>query len=166
MPSLHLIPRADDDDIVCNYWGCVSYTSYVIKWAVFGGLMAACLLFFFGGYIHAKQRMKKGLAPLSYHRWMIPRRQRIAFHAAHPNLPNPYIQRQWYTPGYGMHPVNHYGPPPPQYGTPEWLPAYAPPADGSNVNAHKTNPNQAYAQEVGTTSMGPSMPSNAAGQGR
>ena len=68
MPSLHLIPRADDDDIVCNYWGCVSYTSYVIKWAVFGGLMAACLLFFFGGYIHAKQRMKKGLAPLSYHR--------------------------------------------------------------------------------------------------
>lgn len=76
---------------------------------------------------------------------MVPRRQRMAFHAANPNLPNPFYaaqQRQWYTPGYGMAPMN--GPPPPQYGTPEYLPAYAPPADGSHINAAKTNPNQTY----------------------
>lgn len=82
---------------------------------------------------------------------MIGRRRRMNFHAAHPNLPNPFYaqqQRTWYnyTPGYGMHAMNPTGgPPPPQYGTPEYLPAYQPPADGSNLNAAKTNPNQTYA---------------------
>ena len=67
MPTLPLT-RRDENDIYCNYWGCYSYASYVIKWAVFGGLLAICFLFFLVGYIHARQRMKKGLAPLSYHR--------------------------------------------------------------------------------------------------
>ena len=92
--------------------------------------------------------------------WMVPRRQRMAFHAANPNLPNPFFaaqQRQWYTPGYGMQPMGN-GPPPPQYGTPEWLPAYAPPADGANVNATKTSPDQTYRHEAGAT--GPSQPPN------
>lgn len=88
---------------------------------------------------------------------MIPRRQRMAFHAAHPNLPNPFFaqqqqqQRGWYnnyTPGYGMHPM-HGGPPPPQYGTPEYLPAYQPPADPRNVNAAKTNPDQTFEVDGG-----------------
>jgi hypothetical protein len=76
----------------------------------------------------------------------------MAFHAANPNLPNPFFaqqQRTWYnyTPGYGMHAM-HSGPPPPQYGTPEYLPAYQPPADGSHINAAKTNPNQTYVAEL------------------
>lgn len=69
MPSLPLTRR---DDFVCNYWGCYSYTSYVIKWIVFGALIGICLLFFIIGYVHAKQRMKKGLAPLAYHRVRTP----------------------------------------------------------------------------------------------
>ena len=69
MPSLPLTRR---EDVVCNYWGCYSYTSYVIKWVVFASLIGACLLFFLGGYIHAKQRMKKGRVPLSYHRVRAP----------------------------------------------------------------------------------------------
>jgi hypothetical protein len=68
MPALPILRRDDDDDIVCNYWGCYSYTSYVIKWIVFAAIIGACLLFFVIGFIHAKQRMKKGLLPLAYHR--------------------------------------------------------------------------------------------------
>jgi hypothetical protein len=43
-------------------------TAYIIKWAVIGAIFVACLAFFLGGYLHAKSRMKKGLAPLAYHR--------------------------------------------------------------------------------------------------
>lgn len=69
MPSVPLVRR---EDVVCNYWGCYSYTSYVIKWIVFASLIGLFILFMTLGYIHAKQRMKKGLAPLSYHRVCIP----------------------------------------------------------------------------------------------
>lgn len=65
MPTIPLVRR---DDVVCNAWGCYSYSSYVIKWAVFAALVGACVLFFLIGFIHAKQRMKKGLVPLGYHR--------------------------------------------------------------------------------------------------
>jgi hypothetical protein len=43
-------------------------TAYIIKWAVIGAIFVAFLAFFLGGYLHAKSRMKKGLAPLAYHR--------------------------------------------------------------------------------------------------
>jgi hypothetical protein len=84
----------------------------------------------------------------------------MAFHNAHPELPNPFLlaqQRRWYTPGYGMHtyaPTNqqggYYGPPPPQYGTPEWLPAYQPAGAGAaGMNTAKTDPNQVFVAEQG-----------------
>jgi hypothetical protein len=160
----------DDDDVYCNYWSCYSYTSLIIKWVFVGAIIGGFILFLIIGYFHARRRMKKGLAPLPYHRvrlssplllrpcrnanefsqWLVPRSQRLAFHAAHPELYNPFAaQRQWYTPGYGQHgvPMQPYGqgPPPPQYGTPEYLPAYAPPAGAPPPGGNKTNPDQNYA---------------------
>jgi hypothetical protein len=40
----------------------------IIKWIIFGTLFGIFMLWFVGGYIHAKQRLKKGLPLLSYHR--------------------------------------------------------------------------------------------------
>lgn len=103
--------------------------------------------------------MKKGLAPLSYHRWLIPRRQRAAFYAAHPNLPESqrfHAQQQgtFYRPGWGdsrahgqayaMGPMGYGQPPPPAYPHDDYVPAYTPP-QGPN----KVDPNQNYAPPPG-----------------
>jgi len=43
-------------------------TAYIIKWVITAVVLVALLLFFVGGYFHARRRMKKGLPPLRYHR--------------------------------------------------------------------------------------------------
>jgi hypothetical protein len=40
----------------------------IIKWSLFLGLIVFISLYLLVGYLHAQQRLKKGLAPLSYHR--------------------------------------------------------------------------------------------------
>lgn len=40
----------------------------IIKYVIFAVFMGIFLLWFIGGYIHAQRRMKKGLAPLAYHK--------------------------------------------------------------------------------------------------
>jgi hypothetical protein len=40
----------------------------LIKWIILGVFFAIFMLWFVGGYIHAKQRLKKGLPLLGYHR--------------------------------------------------------------------------------------------------
>jgi hypothetical protein len=40
----------------------------IIKWSILGGLFLFFMLWFFGGYIHAKRRLKAGKPLLKYHR--------------------------------------------------------------------------------------------------
>jgi len=40
----------------------------IIKWAILGSLFAFFMLWFIGGYIHAKRRLKAGKPLLGYHR--------------------------------------------------------------------------------------------------
>ena len=40
----------------------------IIKWLVAGGIIVFFLVWFIGGYLHAKRRVRKGLKPLCYHR--------------------------------------------------------------------------------------------------
>lgn len=40
----------------------------IIKWAILGSLFALFMLWFIGGYIHAKRRLKAGKPLLGYHR--------------------------------------------------------------------------------------------------
>jgi hypothetical protein len=103
---------------------------------------------------------------------MISRRNRMAFHAAHPELPNPYANSRtyYYTPGVGdqraypMGPM-YGGPPPPAYGEGEYVPPYAPPEGGSKVAPYQgggvAGQGQDQGQEmgvVGGSSQGPPVP--------
>jgi len=166
----------NDDLNGSGYWW-YSPTAYAIKWAVIAAIFLFFLVFFVGGYLHATRRMKKGLAPLRYHRWMLPRRHRLAFYQAHPEIPNPYARTAYYTPGYGAHgpayPMGPYGqqypPPPPAYGENDYVPPYPGPEGGSKVipdqrNVNVTMTEQGQRQESGVTGSGTSHPGGDLGQ--
>lgn len=51
-----------------NYYWWDSPTVIIIKWIVLVAILLVIFAFFAVGYLHAKRRMKKGLAPLPYHR--------------------------------------------------------------------------------------------------
>ncbi|KAL8940251.1 MAG: hypothetical protein Q9216_002905 [Gyalolechia sp. 2 TL-2023] len=113
----------DDGDAYDDGWW-YSDTAEAIKWAIVAAIFLAILLFFAGGYFHAQRRMKKGQAPLRYHRQ------------------NPYEMQPYPPPPPGMssdHIIDladssayHHNemPPPPRYEPPQ--------------GASKTNPNQQY----------------------
>ncbi|KAL2444217.1 hypothetical protein ABEF95_015941 [Exophiala dermatitidis] len=141
-----------------DYYWWYSPTAYAIKWAVIATLLVALALYLIGGYLHAKRRMRKGLPPLAYHRWLVSRRQRMAFAHQHPQYANQFsFYRNQNTPyGYGQgrqtpyayghgqaYPMGAYGPPPPAYGEPDYVPAYTPPA------GNKVDPDQNYAPPSG-----------------
>ncbi|KAH8725314.1 hypothetical protein GQ44DRAFT_227069 [Phaeosphaeriaceae sp. PMI808] len=128
-------------DIACDdggFW----YTDkgIIIKWIILGSIFFIFMAWFLGGYIHAKQRLKKGLPLLGYHRFLISYSERkrhgqvpqnhFTFYAQeHPYYPNqqPYQQR----------PGGPYTEPPPVYNNNDAPPQYfAPPG------ASKTHPNQ------------------------
>ena len=58
---------AQTDNLDSDWWW-TSPAAYAIKWGIIAGIFVFFLLFFFGSYLHAKRRMKKGVAPLGYHR--------------------------------------------------------------------------------------------------
>ncbi|KAI9727999.1 MAG: hypothetical protein M1828_005404 [Chrysothrix sp. TS-e1954] len=74
----HLYPRAvgnqpltgnDDDDDDNGLW---SEKGQIIKYVVTAVVIVLLLLWVFGGMWHANRRIKKGKAPLFYHRWLAP----------------------------------------------------------------------------------------------
>jgi len=123
-------------------------TAFIIKWVITGLVVLGLLLFFVGGYFHAQRRMKKGLPPLRYHKWMVPRRQRERFF---PPSQRVYYHQAPYGHGPAM-PLQNYGPPPPAYGEHDYVPPYAPPQGGSKVN-----PDQSYEHNQ---QSGPSQPAH------
>ncbi|KAL2041413.1 hypothetical protein N7G274_005795 [Stereocaulon virgatum] len=112
-----------------NGWGD-SNTAIAIKWAFVGAIVLLFLLWFIGGYYHAQSRIKKGLPPLAYHRWLLPHRQRVQY------MPRPqfgyYPQQNAYGEGY---PMQNFAPPPPAYNHADIPPpVYQPPENGMKVN--------------------------------
>ncbi|CAG8980534.1 hypothetical protein HYALB_00002531 [Hymenoscyphus albidus] len=100
----------------------------IARWSIFFGLFFILMVYMVGGYMHAKKRISKGLAPLPYHRWLLSRSQRAQFD---PWYQEPTIYYQTYPPPgahYGMHPM-----PPPVY-DPNMPPTYQPPAGASKVD--------------------------------
>jgi ABC-type multidrug transport system permease subunit len=51
-----------------GYYSSNDWVWYAVKYAVIAGILAIFLVFFIGGYLHAKRRMKRGLPLLAYHR--------------------------------------------------------------------------------------------------
>ncbi|KAL2050711.1 hypothetical protein ABVK25_008948 [Lepraria finkii] len=116
----------DDDNDGQGY----SNTATAIKWAFVGAILLLFLLWFVGGYYHAQRRIIKGLPPLAYHRFLLPRRQRVLY------MPRP--QFGYYPPPntYGeSYPMQNFAPPPPSYNYAEHIPPpiYQPPDNGTKV---------------------------------
>ncbi|EGS18076.1 uncharacterized protein CTHT_0060910 [Thermochaetoides thermophila DSM 1495] len=64
----------DADSCYVPFWS--TREGVIIKWSLFLGLIVFISLYLLVGYLHAQQRLKKGLAPLSYHRFLVPRSSR------------------------------------------------------------------------------------------
>ncbi|KAK1821104.1 hypothetical protein LTR12_004496 [Friedmanniomyces endolithicus] len=121
-----------------------------VRYAIVALLFAFVLLFFVGGYYHGRSRMRRGLPPLAYHRWVVRR-----YAMRHPGQQQVYAQQQFPpTRGYQM---EDYPPAPPAYNNHEAPPpTYQPPEGGSKVMA-----DQAYAY----TQPLPQTPGQQAGEG-
>lgn len=114
--------RDDDSD---NFW--YSDKAEIIKWAVAGGITLFFLLWFVGGYIHARRRVRKGLKPLLYHRFLLPYSQRAQF--------EPQNNFSFYRQENQGYPMDQYGPPPPVYNADNpQPPQYMPPPGGTKAN--------------------------------
>ncbi|KAF2013406.1 hypothetical protein BU24DRAFT_236978 [Aaosphaeria arxii CBS 175.79] len=141
--------RNGDGSISCyrdGFW----YTDkgIIIKWVIFACFFGFFMLWFVGGYIHAKRRIKKGLPLLAYHRWLVPRR--------HYN-PQPQNHFTFYSPQH-QHP---YGPPPQQRPDGTWPqppPTYAHDAPPSYYAPPGGNPNGAAKMYPGGAPQGMEMP--------
>ena len=58
----------DNSDDNNDGWTGYDPTADAIKWAVVGAVILILLLWLVGGYYHAQRRMRRGQAPLAYHR--------------------------------------------------------------------------------------------------
>jgi len=154
----------NDNEIWDNNGGWwYSGTATAVKWIILAVILSLFLLFILGGYLHAQRRIKKGLPPLAYHRWLLSRRQRAAYDPRYATAApqnnfsfyqapaNPYPYQ-----GNAFH-MDTYPAPPPAY-DPSMAPPpkYQPPAGGSKVdpeqhaqtgtNAHVGGPSAAPTQ--------------------
>ncbi|KAJ9615753.1 hypothetical protein H2200_001830 [Cladophialophora chaetospira] len=167
MGPLMITKRQDNGDknTVCDFYGCYSYSpaAFAIKWAIVAAIFLLFSLYFVGGYLHAQRRMKKGLPPLAYHRWLVTRRQKAAFVAQYPQHAHlfPFYRAQQaqagpygygYNQGQAYQMGGMYGAPaPPAYNEPDYVPAYPGP--------NKVDPNQHYNPPTGPPP--PSTPATA-----
>lgn len=119
-------------------------SGYGVRYAVVALVFIGLALILFGAYFHARHRIRKGLQPLAYHRWLVTRRR---------YTPAPYPQNRYayyqqdpaYPPQQGvpMQNMGPYGgpaefqPPPPAYGNWEPPPVYQPPQGASKVAANQ-----------------------------
>ena len=136
-----------------------------IRYALAALLFALALLYFIGGYAHARRRLSRNLPPLRYHRWMVTSSRR--YRGQHPVNSAAYMQRyqspfqhqqqqQGYGQGEGMgaggYMMNEYAPPPPAYHSSEVPPpVYQPPEGASKVLADQRGFERV---DLGTTAGG------------
>jgi hypothetical protein len=106
-------------------------TGTTARYIILCVLFTLLLGYFVGGYAHARRRLKKGLAPLPYHRWMVQRKVQYARPQQQHYTPYGPYSHDPYAEGYQMHGT---GPPPPAYQR-DGPPAYAPPEGASKVMA-------------------------------
>ncbi|KAK1635957.1 hypothetical protein BDP81DRAFT_489000 [Colletotrichum phormii] len=138
-----------------------SRTGVIVKWSVFLGMTTLFAAFLIIGYAHGKRRLRKGLLPLGYHRWLFSRAQlarvdsRYAWPAATYNTYRPeYYNTHPQAQGGGYYGMQ--GMPPPTYDPNSARPPmYAPPDGGSKVEP---------SQEYGVTPPQASVAANHTGQ--
>ncbi|KUI57099.1 hypothetical protein VP1G_04405 [Cytospora mali] len=120
---------------------------YIVKWVVFLTLLVTFTAWVTIGHIHARRRLRKGLPPLAYHRWLVPRAAlaRVDPRYAYPPPPPGNNTNYYYRPGYQnqydpSYNMQNMPPPPPMY-DPN---APRPPMYEGPQGSSKTAPNQDY----------------------
>jgi len=148
---MYIVKRqfADQDDPdggPYNFW--YSATAYAVKWSVLLALFVIFFLWITLGYYHARRRIKAGLRPLAYHKWLVPRSQR------EPQPPQNI--RAYYAPGsFGM----EHAEPPPVYSNTDMPPSYQPPEGGSKVALELVEQRRvAQLQQEGGSTSGAGQP--------
>ncbi|KAH0285693.1 hypothetical protein KCU62_g7365, partial [Aureobasidium sp. EXF-3399] len=147
-PPQWLSKRAcsDFDGPYCNddYSWWWSSDGYGVRYAIIALIFIAIALLLFGAYFHAQRRIRKGLPPLAYHRWLISRRRRATPYPQQNNYAYYQQHDPAYPPqqGYPMQNMGNHGnaefqPPPPAYGNWEAPPVYQPPQGASKVAANQ-----------------------------
>ncbi|GAB7347407.1 hypothetical protein MBLNU459_g4333t1 [Dothideomycetes sp. NU459] len=143
---------SSDDD----FW--LSGTGMGVRYAIVALVFAGLVVLLFLSYLHAQRRLRRGLAPLGYHRWLVSRRQY-----------NPYPPQNNYqhynNPTQQGYPMNgYYNPqaappfqqPPPAYNQWDAPPVYQPPAGASKAmaNQHVQGVNETGEGSAGVTAPG------------
>ncbi|KAM7191800.1 hypothetical protein V8F20_009163 [Naviculisporaceae sp. PSN 640] len=105
-----------DSDLCSNVPFWWTKTGYIVKWSLFLGFTTILFLYLLVGYLHAKSRLKKGLAPLGYHRFLVARRDlaRVDPRYQYPPANAYYYEPHQPAPAYGAYGM-HTMPPPPVY---------------------------------------------------
>ncbi|KAI5212903.1 hypothetical protein E4T42_07300 [Aureobasidium subglaciale] len=167
-PSQLLFKRAcndiDQSDCYDSWWW--SSSGYGVRYAIIALIFVGIALLLFGAYFHAQRRIRKGLQPLAYHRWLVSRRR----YRATPFPQNNYTYYQQQDPAYPPqqgYPMQNMGgaphgnvefqPPPPAYGNWESPPIYQPPQGASKVAA---NQNTQPMERNDAAGEGASLPPN------
>ncbi|KAL1304003.1 hypothetical protein AAFC00_000444 [Neodothiora populina] len=143
--------------MTCDYYGnCIdddghySWTDYYVRYAVVAAIFFCIIVFVLGAYYHATRRIRRGLQPLPYHRWLVrrsrwdphrqpPQQNTYAYYANNPSQSQPMYPMN----GNGAQqqpPPNGWAPPPPAYGQHVWdtPPVYQPPPGASKASADQT----------------------------
>jgi hypothetical protein len=61
----------DESSCYVPFWS--TKTGTIVKWSLFLGIIVVTGLYLLVGYVHAQKRLKKGLPPLGYHRFLVSR---------------------------------------------------------------------------------------------
>lgn len=149
---------------------------YYVRYAVIAAIFAVIVLILIFAHFHAQRRIKKGLQPLAYHRWLVRRRNpyppQNTYAYYQPNTqqqPPPgqaYPMNGYYgahgAPPGGVEGQQGWAPPPPAYGQHTWdtPPNYAPPT-GASKAAPDQNVNDLSAIPNGESSSGLHAPAQA-----
>jgi len=182
---LHLEKRyCSDYDAAHGYCGggwWYSDKGYVAKWAILGALFGFFFLWFVGGYLHAKSRLKKGKPLLAYHRWLVSRQTRSRYGQAPPQNHFTFynMQRRPYPPPnqpYVPRTDGAYPEPPPVYTGNDAPPSYyAPPPQGApgvpkpygqQPPVYATGPQQTGVVTGESSGVGASGSANVNGEGQ
>ncbi|KAK3986892.1 hypothetical protein QBC44DRAFT_131685 [Cladorrhinum sp. PSN332] len=128
----------DEDSCYVPFWN--TKTGIIVKWSLFLGFLIFSGLYLLIGYIHAKKRIQKGLAPLGYHRFLVPR---ATLARVDPRYRFPQANIRPYAPNgqqaYDMYSV----PPPPVYDPNAARPPmymYEPPVGSTKVDYNQQLP--------------------------
>ncbi|KAF9699897.1 hypothetical protein EKO04_002415 [Ascochyta lentis] len=121
----------------------------IVKWSILGSLFGLFMLWFIGGYLHARRRLKAGKPLLKYHRFLVswqeykhygqtppPRPPQSHFTFYDANAPNPYQNR----PAYQQRADGSGGEAPPLYNGGDAPPVYGGPPGAVKLDQGQTAP--------------------------